>query len=545
MGLRSWFVRRLVKRVSAEVVAISQTEKKCLAFRGSLHDATILLDWVVEDRGWSGSTAERPGLKRILEAARRHAPFDTILVYSYDRFFRNNRKFNRYVDELEDDCGVRLISVTEAEEPELLVDIRSVINEEARRAIIKHTRRAMQQIAMRGYSCGGTPPYGYTRKELPRTSGNRPVVWEINADEARVVRLIFYQYSQGYSYRKIVQSLNDKGIPSPGSATRRKRTDVGWCTITVRQMLMNETYRGWRVYQKTRKAPDNPSHAIKRPREDWIITKNAHPAIINDKLWETVETRQATMRKSYGSKGMNSERGMFPLSGLIKCGQCGSNYTIVHGHQHKKSYYGCAWARDRGPKICTNSVTIEKSRLEAWVYGILKEEVLKPEIYGEVCAAVEEELRAIYIRERKHDVPALERRLEKELRRLDTQIGTLVEALKSMGRSAIPSVGEELKRLETRKAAIIAEAENLKIPPEEPMKVSREVIERHVHELVAVLKRANPLELRGFLREHVSKIVIYPTGRRRLFPTPDGLLHKALQAVRPHCRNRFGAGSGI
>jgi len=36
MGLRSWFVRRLVKRVSAEVVAISQTEKKCLAFRGSL-----------------------------------------------------------------------------------------------------------------------------------------------------------------------------------------------------------------------------------------------------------------------------------------------------------------------------------------------------------------------------------------------------------------------------------------------------------------------------------------------------------------------------
>ena len=41
MGLRSWFVRRLVKRVSVEVVAISQTEKKCLAFRGSLQ-ATAL-----------------------------------------------------------------------------------------------------------------------------------------------------------------------------------------------------------------------------------------------------------------------------------------------------------------------------------------------------------------------------------------------------------------------------------------------------------------------------------------------------------------------
>ena len=116
---------------------------------------------------------------------------------------------------------------------------------------------------------------------------------------------------------------------------------------------------------------------------------------------------------------------------------------------------------------------------------------------------------------------------------------------KSPGRSALPSVVEALQRLEARKSVLMKESQDLKIRSLPPITVSQEVIERHVKELVATLTQADPLELRAFLREHIQRIVVYATGRRRLYPTPDGLLHRALQAVEPACRKAGYAGSGI
>ena len=57
----------------------------------------------------SGGTSRRP--------ARGRAPFEMILVYDHDRFFRNHRKQQRYLDEFEDDYGIKVVSVTEAGDP--------------------------------------------------------------------------------------------------------------------------------------------------------------------------------------------------------------------------------------------------------------------------------------------------------------------------------------------------------------------------------------------------------------------------------------------
>ena len=156
------YLRRSVDRDREERSVSIESQRAAILAWADRNGATILEDWQVEDRGYSGSTANRPGLQRLIDAARSgRAPFDRILVYDLDRFFRHHRKLNRYLDELEDDHGIRVVSVTEENDPELMRNVRGVIGEEFRATIVKNTCKAMRDIAERGLSCGGTAPYGY------------------------------------------------------------------------------------------------------------------------------------------------------------------------------------------------------------------------------------------------------------------------------------------------------------------------------------------------------------------------------------------------
>lgn len=59
----------------------------------------------------------------------------------------------------------------------------------------------------------------------------------------------------------------------------------------------------------------------------------------------------------WGRRDWRKGSGLRPLSGLIKCGCCGSNYTIVG-----KDYYRCARNRDSG--TCDNSRPVKVSSVE-------------------------------------------------------------------------------------------------------------------------------------------------------------------------------------
>src|SRR4029077_14971382 len=75
-----------------------------------LHAQQVTDEFV--DPGFSGDTEDRPALKRMLAGAR-EGRFDVVLVYRFDRIFREVRLFLNMEHELRQH-GARLISITEA-----------------------------------------------------------------------------------------------------------------------------------------------------------------------------------------------------------------------------------------------------------------------------------------------------------------------------------------------------------------------------------------------------------------------------------------------
>ena len=61
-----------------------------------------------------------------------------------------------------------------------------------------------------------------------------------------------------------------------------------WNISSIHQILRNEAYRGWHVWNKTKKVrkPDGKQTKRNRPRTEQKIRQDAHPAIIDDELWE-------------------------------------------------------------------------------------------------------------------------------------------------------------------------------------------------------------------------------------------------------------------
>jgi site-specific DNA recombinase len=57
------------------------------------------------------------------------------------------------------------------------------------------------------------------------------------------------------------------------------------------------------------------------------------------------------------------------LSGLIRCGECGSDYTIS-----EKDYYRCAGQKERG--TCGNKTSVRKSAIETSTLAVLKTSLL-------------------------------------------------------------------------------------------------------------------------------------------------------------------------
>ena len=143
------------------------------------------------DRALSGRYAgTRPEFQRMISDSAKHA-FDFVLVWKLDRFSRDRYDSAIYKKKLRAN-GVRVLSVTEgvgdSSESVLLEAILEAMAEEYSRQLAQNVRRGMRQNAEKGLSLGGLAPLGY------RVVNKQ---YEINEDDARIVRFIHEQYAAG------------------------------------------------------------------------------------------------------------------------------------------------------------------------------------------------------------------------------------------------------------------------------------------------------------------------------------------------------------
>lgn len=184
---------------------------------------------------------------------------------------------------------------------------------------------------------GSKLPYGYKK----RSDADE----DFEPDEnAKIVVLIFFLYSFGYSDKKIAQLLSESKIASP---TLKK----GWSDSSVRYILTNR----WYVGDMTWNARTSYHNSKKKPLDQMDLFKNHHDALIGEDLWELVQffRNEKLVKSRFESP--------FFLRGLVTCSDCkeGLSSKNMSPAKSKKQY---------NFYICKNcGYKLEKTDIEAIV----------------------------------------------------------------------------------------------------------------------------------------------------------------------------------
>jgi len=169
---------------------------------------------VIEDRGASGKSLDRPGLQRALSQLDAGAA-EGLLVTKLDRATRSVRDLGLLLDRWFGE-DFALFSVAEQIDTRtasgrLVLRILASVAEWEREAIGERTREALAHLKEQGAILGGEP-YGWERTRQRDSEGR--LLLRRSGDESAIVARILALNRTGESRSAIARRLNEEGVPS-------------------------------------------------------------------------------------------------------------------------------------------------------------------------------------------------------------------------------------------------------------------------------------------------------------------------------------------
>ena len=310
------------------------------------------------DEARSGTNTDRPGFQRLLADARAGL-FDAVVVYDISRGSRDVADWFAFRREMQG-LGVRVLSATntlgDMDDPNAF--LQELLSVGLGQHMVLQSRQksiAGKRIrASKGLHNGGYPPFGY------ECAANG--LYTVKEPEASAVRLIFERYAAGAPYGRIVEEVAALGVRSRFG----NRLEVS----ALHDILTNERYTG--VYIWADREERHMHKHVGRDNPDKIVIEDAIPPIVSKELFHMAQTRLASNK----GKQRTSYR-QYLLSGLIRCGECGSAMcgTTVKAKGHEYPRYVCQGKRLE--KKC-HLRNIDADKLDAYIARALRESVLSP-----------------------------------------------------------------------------------------------------------------------------------------------------------------------
>lgn len=158
-------------------------------------------------------------------------------------------------------------------------------------------------------------------------------------DIAPIVKRIFMLSRNGMPSTEIAKILtNEKTIvPSEivgNNHTRKDGIARGWNRNTVNRILQNITYLGHVSNGNTKKVSYKSKKTLIMPKDERIIVKNMHTALIDQETFDIVQDMIASR------KGVRTKTYDWLLKGLIHCKECGKKLSLVpQKHPNKTTFY--------------------------------------------------------------------------------------------------------------------------------------------------------------------------------------------------------------
>ena len=210
-------------------------------------------------------------------------------------------------------------------------------------------------------------------------------------NEARLVRSIFEMYADGFGLKAIANRLNQEG--------HRTKRNSSFSNVSVRGLLTNVNYIGKITFRDT-SSPDGKT-----------TIDGEHEPIVSIYLWGKFRlgSLNALARQL-------KRRIAFPLSGLIKCPDCGTSMIPTHVRRYRKdrsirlSYYYICNRYNTHDHVQANHVPAEV--VEKWVIEQLQLLLTQPN-----CGPARKRNQS----KKRGDAKAVAHRLK----RIDTQLNSL------------------------------------------------------------------------------------------------------------------------
>jgi site-specific DNA recombinase len=318
---------------------------------------------IYTDAGLSGRLDERPALSQLLQdAANGH--FEVVVVHAIDRFYRSLTGLLVTIETLRHQ-GVSFVSITENLDfttpwGKLTLAVLGTLAEIYIDRLSAETTKGIRERARKGY-WNGTIPFGYCKGlcstctdlngpgycphagGLDRGDGKRLIAHPI--DSVGVRRTFKVSATGVCSDRDVADWLNQHPVRYQGQdyylRSRRRECDVQrlgppiFQKDAVRDMLTRVFYTGVVPYYGTRE------DGQKRKRNDAVaLHPGLHPALIPQDLYDQAQVARQLRRTARVPPGKTERHHIYPLSGLLLCGECGRRMQAA-GNGHGGRYYRC------------------------------------------------------------------------------------------------------------------------------------------------------------------------------------------------------------
>ena len=331
-------------------------QKKLLADYLKGRESLLIYDIYIDD-GFSGTNYERPAFQRMI-ADIEGGKVNCVIVKDLSRFGRDYIDTGRYLERYFPERNVRFISVTDnidsfEQAYDMLLPIKNVFNEQYARDISKKVHASMKAKQRAGEFIGAFASYGYKKSPADK---NKLVIDEYAAG---VVRKIFRLYIEGYGKARIASILNEDGIVCPSAYKRangdnyrncnRLESTSYWTYSTINRILQNEMYIGNMVQNRKSQRMRGKSKA--QDKEDWIVVRGTHEAVIDEKTWNKT---QDLLKRRTRSLDLNTNISVF--AGFLKCGDCSRALVKkgrTSGHGEGIINYYCGTYVRSGRQYCT------------------------------------------------------------------------------------------------------------------------------------------------------------------------------------------------
>ena len=372
------------------------------------------------DRANSGKTDDRRNFQRLIADAPKKQ-FQRVLVWKLDRFSRSRYDSAVYKHELKR-YGVRVVSATEnvgdGDESVLLEAMLEATAEYYSLDLRRKILRGQRETTAKGRFCGGSLPFGY-----------KSVDGKLIADEktAPHIRYVFEKYASGVPMKAIIDELSRRGV--------RTSTGKQLTHNTFSRALVNTAYIGQYHYKGE-------------------VVPGLSERLIDDETFEKVQ-KYVALRK-HAPAANRSETVEYLLQGKAFCGHCGATLRGECGRsmtQRMYYYYNCS--NRKRYNACKKSLE-KKDFLERFAVEQTLRYVLTPSRIRQIAKIIVAQYDKAFSGSKISD-------LEKQIRRLESDLDKLVDSLIDAPKIAHKRLYEKMESLESQKAACETDLAKLRI----------------------------------------------------------------------------------